>query len=238
MGMLGFPCWIYSDYCSLWSFQHIAGYLPSLSPQTSITEHKTQRCDLRRVVIHTEFAVVLNRLFTKKPAQVFLGTLAVAPRSGFKSSVEQWTLFNRNTEDFDEGLRRSLEEIFTLPLARNVSDPKSSDLVLDVIVPDYQGGEFVLDEVAVIPLAAIWRPKVKVASRLYYLKSKKTKKKFLITQKMSMSEYLNRAFSWRGFFRFKPLFDSKDLDYLISLACYDLLKEVKKAIWFITSSRT
>ncbi len=180
--------------------------------------------------VNTNFAIVLNRLFRKESPRVFLGTLAVAPRSDFKSSIEQWTLFNKNVEDFDETLRKSLEEIFTLPLAIDVSEPKATDLVLDVIVPDYQGGEFALDGTALFPLAAIWRPKVKVASRLYYLKSKKTKKKFLITQKMTMKEYLNRSFSWRGFIRFKPLFDSEDLDQLIGMACYDLLKEVKKAI--------
>jgi hypothetical protein len=174
---------------------------------------------------------VLSRLFKKEPPRIFLGTLAVAPRSDFKSSIEQWTIFNRNTEDFDEGLRRSLEEIFTLPLARDVSDPKSSDLVLDVVVPDFQGGELMLDVLAlIIPFAAIWRPRVKIASRLYYLKSQKTKKKFLVTQKMGIGEYLGRACSWRGFFRFKPLFDGKDLDQLTSLACYELLQRVKNTI--------
>jgi hypothetical protein len=174
---------------------------------------------------------VLSRLFKKEPPRIFLGTLAVVPRSDFNSAIEQWTTFNRNTEDFDEGLRRSLEEIFTFPLARDVSDPKPSDLVIDVVVPDFQGGEFMLDELAlVIPFVAMWRPRVRVASRLYYLKSQKTKKKFLVTQKMGIGEYLGRAFSWRGFFRFKPLFDSKDLDHLTSVACYELLQRVKNAI--------
>jgi len=140
-------------------------------------------------------------------------------------------MFNRNTEDFDESLRKSLEEIFTFPLAIDVKDAKSSDLVIDVVVPDFQGGEFALDELALsIPLAAMWRPKVTIASRIYYLKSQKTKKKFLVTQKMSIGEYLDRALSWRGFFRFKPLFDSKDLDYLTSLACFELLQRVRRTI--------
>lgn len=174
---------------------------------------------------------MLSRIFKKEPPRIFLGTLAVAPRSDFKSNIEQWTTFHRNTEDFDESLRKSLEEIFTFPLARDVTDPKSSDLVLDVVVPDFQGGEFALDELALsIPLAAIWRPKVKIASRLYYLKSQRTKKKFLVTQKMGISEYLGRAFSWRGFFRLKPLFDSKDLDYLTSQACFELLQRVRNTI--------
>jgi hypothetical protein len=138
---------------------------------------------------------VLGQLFRKDPPRIFLGTLAVAPRSDFKSSIEQWTIFNRNTEDLDESLRRSLEEIFTLPLARDVVDPQSTDLVIDIVVPDFQGGELMLDEFAlVIPFAAAWRPRVKIASRLYYLKSQKTKKKFLVTQKMGVGEYLGRAF--------------------------------------------
>jgi len=173
---------------------------------------------------------VLGRFLKKQPPRIFLGTLAVAPRSDFKSHIEQWTLFNKYREDFDEGLRKSLGEIFTFPLAVDVSDPKSSDLVIDVVVPDFQGGEFAVDDIGLLPLAAIWRPQVKVASRLYYLKSKKTKKKFMVTQKMAFGDYLGRAFSWRGFLRLRPLFDSKDLDQLTSLACHELLLKVQKAI--------
>lgn len=173
---------------------------------------------------------MLNRLFKKESPRIFLGTLAIAPRSGFKSTNEQLTVFNRKKEDFDEGLRRNLEDIFALPLAINVSDPKSTDLVIDVVVPDFQGGEFAFGDLWLIPVAVMWRPNVKVAARLYYLKSQKTKKKFLVTQKMSVGEYLGRAFSWRGFFRLKPLFDGEDLDYLISKACYELLQSVKKTI--------
>ena len=157
--------------------------------------------------------------------RIFLGNLSVVPRIGFKSSSEQWSLFNRSPEDFDEKISKSLEEIFTFPLAESISDPSSSDLVIDVMVPDFQGGEFLLDD---IPL--FWRPKVKVASRLYYLKSKKVKKKFMITKKMAYGNYFNRVFSLRGFFRLKPLFDSKDLDYLTSEACYELLLKIKNEI--------
>ena len=109
---------------------------------------------------------------TKQP-RIFLGTLAVAPRSGFKSRMEQWTLFSANTEDLDEGVRNSLESIFTFPTVDSVSDPKASDLVIDVVVPDFQGGQFVGEDFVALPLLTMWRPKVKVASRLYYLKSKK-----------------------------------------------------------------
>lgn len=173
---------------------------------------------------------MLSRLFKNEPARIFLGTLAVAPRSDFKTSIEQWTWSGRISKDLDEGLQKSLVEIFTFPLATDVVDPKPSDLVIDVIVPDFQGGEFIADGIAFLPLIAMWRPKVKIASRLYYLKSKKTKKKFLITKKMNISEYLNRVFSLRGFLRFKPLFDGKDLDQLTSRACYELLQQVKEKV--------
>ena len=168
---------------------------------------------------------MLNRIFKKDSPRIFLGKLSVVPRAGFKSSVEQWVLFNRNAEGFDEKICKSLEEIFTFPLAESIADPKPSDLVIDVMVPDFQGGEFVFDDIVFF-----WRPKVKVASRLYYLKSKKIKKKFIITKKMTFGNYFNRVFSFRGFIRLKPLFDGKDLDYLTSEACHELLLRVKNEI--------
>ena len=154
---------------------------------------------------------MLNRFFKKDRPRIFLGNLSVVPRTGFKSSFEQWNLFNRSTEDFDEKIRKSLEEIFTFPLAENISEPNPSDLVIDVMVPDFQGGQFLLDD---IPL--FWHPKVK--------------KKFMITKKMTLRNYLDRAFSLRGFIRLKPLFDSKDIDYLTSEACHELLLRVKNEI--------
>lgn len=176
---------------------------------------------------------MLSRLFKNEPARIFLGTLAVAPRSDFKTSIEQWTWSGLISKDLDEGLQKSLDEIFTFPLATGVVDPQPSDLVIDVIIPDFQGGEFIAGDIIFLPLISMWRPKVKIASRLYSLKTKKTKKKFLVTQKMSISEYLNRVFSFRGLLRFKPLFDEKDLDQLTSKACYQLLQKVKGNIWFI-----
>ncbi|MEM7358940.1 MAG: hypothetical protein AAF431_07580 [Pseudomonadota bacterium] len=173
---------------------------------------------------------MLNRFFKKQSPRIFLGTLAVVPRSDFKSRAEQWTIFSNHQQDLDEGMRQNLKEIFTFPSAEAVSDPKSSDLVIDVMIPDFQGGEFALDELVSLPLAFMWRPRVKIASRLYYLKSQKTKKKFMVTQKMGFGEYLGRAFSWRGFFRFKPLFDMEDLDHLTNLACHELLIKVQKVL--------
>ena len=173
---------------------------------------------------------MFNRLFKNESARIYLGTLAVAPHSDFKTSIKEWSWSGLISKDLDEELLKSFEEIFTFPLADEATDPKSSHLVLDVIVPDFEGGEFIADAILTFPVLAMWRPKVKVAARLYYLKSKKTKRKFVITKKMSVGEYLNRVFSFRGLLRYKPLFDEKDLDQLISRACYELLNQIKEKI--------
>jgi hypothetical protein len=81
---------------------------------------------------------VLSKILRKERPRVYLGTLAVAPRADIKRHFDQWGVFK--TEDLDTNLRQSLKEIFSLPLATEVSEPKSSDLVLDVVIPEFQSG--------------------------------------------------------------------------------------------------
>lgn len=56
---------------------------------------------------------MLNRLFKREKTRVFLGTVAVAPRSDMKRYLEELGVFGK--EDLDSSLRASLEKIFNLP---------------------------------------------------------------------------------------------------------------------------
>jgi len=76
----------------------------------------------------------------------------------------------------------------------------------------------------------IWRPKVTVSSRLYYLNSQKTKDTFSITEKMKFGQYIKRILTLRAFLRFRPVFDSEDMEYLLCKACHKLLLRVQKTI--------
>lgn len=69
---------------------------------------------------------MLGRLLKRKKPRVFLGQLAVAPRTDLKRQLEQDSVFEG--ESVDDHLRRSLMEIFSLPLASSVVDPLATDL--------------------------------------------------------------------------------------------------------------
>ena len=170
---------------------------------------------------------MFEKLLKKKKPRVFLGTLAVVPRTDFKK-IDEWGIFKK--EDVDSELRKSLEEIFNLPMASEIDNPLKNDLVLDVIIPKYQLGGAWDVELGVFGFPIFWRPKVEIKSRLYNLKSKKTKKVFSATEKLNWGAYWSRFFSWRGLFRFRPLFDKDDMNQLMYKACHKLLLKMTKSI--------
>lgn len=170
---------------------------------------------------------MFEKLLKRKKPSVYLGTLAVAPRSDVKRNIDQWGLFQN--EDLDTGMRQSLKEIFLLPSAGDVKAPTSTDLGLDVIVPKFQSGNFMDCALGDIGFPLMWRPNVTVSSRLYYLKSEKTLATFSVTEKMKWNQFIARLFTWRSLFRFRPMFDKKDMDYLLFQACHKLLLKMKKA---------
>ena len=164
--------------------------------------------------------------FHRPKPRVFLGTVAVAPRSDIKRHIEDWSLFG--SHDLESSLGRTLREIFSLPSACEVTDPLPNDLGLDVVVPRFQSGEYVDVSLGDVGFPIIWRPKVTVASRLYYLRTDKTKKTFSVTVKMNWREYFSRVFSWRGVFRFRPLFGPSDLEHLTYRACVELVSRMSR----------
>lgn len=162
----------------------------------------------------------------RRRTRVFLGTLAVVPRKDIKRYLDQSGVFG--DENFDTSLLNTLREIFTLPLAEEIVAPTSTDLGLDVLIPSFQSGDYWDVSLGDVDFPIFWRPKVTVFSRLYYLKSNKTKRTFSVTQKLSWREYLRRLFTWRTLSRFHPMFDGKDMDLLLYLACHKLLGKLRK----------
>jgi hypothetical protein len=80
---------------------------------------------------------VFGRFLKREKSRLFLGTLAVVPRTDAKRYFDQNILYGR-PEFFDNSLRASLEAVFSLPPAVEITDPKPSDLALDVFVTAFQ----------------------------------------------------------------------------------------------------
>ena len=166
----------------------------------------------------------------EKP-RVFLGMIVIVPRTGIKPNFDQFGAFGN--EELDASLRATLQEIFALPPASEVSAPLPTDLGLDVFIPSFQAGGFwnlSLGDVGIpVFFPFFWRPKITVTCRLYYLQSQKTKRAFSVTKKMRWREFLRRQFTLRAFFQFRPTFGAEDMNRLLNLACHAILNKLTKA---------
>jgi len=113
---------------------------------------------------------------------------------------------------------------------KTYKEPKKSDIGLDVVIVTLHGGDaFTVDfDTAIIPL--FWRPKVKLVSRLYNIEHNKTIKTFSVSKSITWREFIAKQFSLRGFFRWGPLYHTKDMEILLYKACYELLNKMRKAI--------
>ncbi len=170
---------------------------------------------------------MFSRLVKKEKLRVYLNSLTVVPREGFKT-MDEWWLLGR--EDFDSVLRQKLLEIFSLPHVSSIDDPRDTDLAIDVVVPDYRVG-FEGEIIAwgfLIPL--MWRPRVEIRSRLFNIQTGKTLQVFSAVQKIPWRDFFSRAFSLRGLFRITPLFTPDELEYLLLLASESLLRQMRKKI--------
>lgn len=167
------------------------------------------------------FRKSFRKLFGQEKPRVYLGTLAVVPRTDIKRYLDQWGILD--AEEPDTQVRQMLEEIFTLPRPVDIDTPKNSDLLLDVIIPKFQLGEFLSVEAGRFWFPLISRPKVTVISRLSYLKSGKTMATFHATQKMPWRDYLKRVIRPESLLGFGTLFGRNDLEYLLNQACQKIL---------------
>ncbi|MCP4487807.1 MAG: hypothetical protein GY820_10890 [Gammaproteobacteria bacterium] len=170
---------------------------------------------------------MVSRFFKKEKPRVYLSSLAVVPRVGFKT-IDEWGFNGR--ENFDGALRQELTEIFDLPHVSTIADPRKTDLALDVVIPRYQGGangDFNFGEIG---LPIFWRPKVEVRSRVFEIQSNKTLHVFSVVQKMRWLDYFSRTISLRRIFSFQPLFTIEDIEYLTLLACGNLLNRMRAKI--------
>lgn len=170
---------------------------------------------------------MFGKLFRKKKPRVFLGVLAVTPRTDLKRHFDEQGMFEH--ANLDSALRQSLTEIFSFAPVHTVEAPLATDLVLDIVISKFQSGDVVGVSLGEFGFPIFWRPKITVASRLYSLTTQKTKTTFSVTQKMKWGQYFSRIVSWRALLATKPTFDGKDMEYLLAQACLKLLVKIQKA---------
>lgn len=171
---------------------------------------------------------MFRKFFRKEKPRVFLGTLAVVPRSDFKRQIENWTFYG--SADLDRELYNKLANIFELPPAAEVGTPLKSDLVADLIISEYQIGDALTASVGEISFPLFWRPKIEIKARLSRMDTMRTVATFSVTEKCRWRDFLSRILSFRYIFRWRPLFDADDMDVLLNNACVKILKKMIAAV--------
>ncbi|MGI9415095.1 MAG: hypothetical protein ACR2PM_15580 [Hyphomicrobiales bacterium] len=179
----------------------------------------------------------LRKLFRREPPRIFLGALAVAPRTDFKRFFESTAVTSifditglLNPEDLDGEIRKALTGLFTLPPISSRDPPKDSDLALDVIVPKFQSGEFIPVPVHRIIIPFFWRPKLTVAARLYVVETGQTLSTYSVTEKVGWKDYGKRLVSPYRMLDIEPMFTADDSKRLLYKACIKLLEKIKRDV--------
>ena len=179
----------------------------------------------------------LRKLFRRERPRIFLGALAVAPRSDFKRyfeytrthgpfDLEGWL----NPKDIDTELRTALTDLFALPPVSCRETPRDSDLALDVIIPEFQAGQFLPINAGPVLVPIMWRPKVKVGARLYVIDTGETRSTHTVSEKLRWRETCRRVLSPKAIFWGSPAFSADDTKRLFYAACIKLLERVKRDV--------
>ncbi len=171
---------------------------------------------------------MFSKLYRREKKKVYLGRLVVAPRGKFET-WDSWGLFK--SEDLEGEIRSKLEGLFSLPTIDERSEPKKSDLALEVVVLKLQGGEFEFADLGSLGgFPVFWRPKIEVAARLYNIESGKTHASSKAKEKMPWSQYLSGVLSFRGLFRYKPIFGVSEIEPLLYRACEKILVKLASTV--------
>ncbi|MDO8345813.1 MAG: hypothetical protein Q7T48_21615 [Cellvibrio sp.] len=168
---------------------------------------------------------MLKNIFKKEKPRVYLGTLAVVPRTGIKKSFDSWDL--TRVVELDGKLKETLTEVFCLPPSNSRIEVLESDLVLDVLISEFQLGAALLPEI-LFPI--LWRPKVTLVSKLSNLNSGKTKRVLAVTEKMPWAGFFSRLLTFQGLIGLRPSFNVNDLEKLLYIGSEKVFTKLKNSI--------
>lgn len=163
--------------------------------------------------------------FLKKPKpRVFLGSLSIIQKKDFEEAIA-WGLLQR--VDIEGELKGRLENLISLPSRHSQDQLHKEDLGLDIAINNYNSGGFApLLDMGVLATPWCCRPKLEIAFRLYRLDDDKTVKVLYEKETMAWREYFSRTNSLNALFRYKPLFNTDDMEILFCKACLRALSKL------------
>lgn len=164
----------------------------------------------------------------REPARLFLGSVSDATGNAVRHLEG---LMGTSPPAVDQALLFALAELIALPKADSVDAPLlATDMAFDVAVQSYRSGSVADLSLGPIGFPLYWRPRVRLAARLYRLQSQKTKTTFHISQPMPWSVYLGRVLSWRVLAGLERPARPGDLDLLLRQAIERLVTKLRSAV--------
>ena len=165
--------------------------------------------------------------FRSTPVKLYVGELAVQPRKDFLRHLEGGAF---NGAVLDEALEQRLIEIFPYPRASAVLQPQGNDVAVDVVVEGYsRGGSGELSAPSFY-LPFLWRPKVRIGARLYYLKSGKKRASAKVTRRMGWGEYLATLLHWKVYLGITSPASKQRLEELLGQAAAELRLKIENSL--------
>jgi hypothetical protein len=162
----------------------------------------------------------------REPSRLFVGSLSVAS-GNLVRHLEG--LVGTPPPALDRALLVELSELLPFPAADTVETPLETDIAFDVALQDYRSGSSTDLSLGAVGLPMFWRPRVRLAARLYHLRSKQPKATLHVTQRMPWSVYLNRVLSWRVLVGLQHPARRSDLEQLLRQATERLVTRVRGA---------
>ena len=160
------------------------------------------------------------------PPRIFVGALSIASGDLIRHLEG---LSGTQPPALDRALLTELAELLPLPKAESVDVPLATDLAFDVALHGYRSGSATDFSLGAIGLPLYWRPSVRLAARLYHLRSRQPKATFEVTQRMPWSMYLSRVLSWRVLVGLEQPARRHDLQQLLRQATERLVTRVQGA---------
>lgn len=156
-----------------------------------------------------------------------MNSIKVIPKSDL-SFVEKW-VYNE-LENLDATLRDRLAELITLPHISTVREAEADDLAIDIVVPKYGTGDWGHASIGDIGFPLFWRPRIKIAARIFEVHTDKTVSTYSLVQKMPWPYYFGRIFRLASWFSIRSGFKPEDFEYMLTMGLMRLLDKMRKAI--------
>ena len=169
---------------------------------------------------------MLRSLMKREPPRVFVGNLSIAS-GNLVRHLE--ALSGTASPALERALLMELAELLPLPKVETLDKPLATDMAVDVVVQGYRSGSAADLSLGAVGLPLYWRPRVRLAARLYHLRSRQPKATFQVTQPMPWSLYLSRVLSWRVLAGLELPARRNDLEQLLRQATARLVTRVQGA---------